>query len=66
MAKVLRLILAYLPPTRLNARVRERIAMRYSGFKVISQGLFGNAGWKPAWRDPAPKAEYDAVIIGGG
>ena len=40
--------------------------MRYSGFKVIAQGLFGNTGWKPAWRDPAPKAEYDALIIGGG
>ncbi len=40
--------------------------MRYSGLKVFTQGLFGNKGWKPAWRDPAPKAEYDAVIIGGG
>ncbi len=40
--------------------------MRYSGLKVITEGLFGNKGWKPAWRDPAPKAEYDAVIIGGG
>ncbi len=40
--------------------------MRYSGLKVITQGLFGNKGWKPAWRDPEPKAEYDAVIIGGG
>ncbi|MFN3722191.1 MAG: sarcosine oxidase subunit beta family protein [Paracoccaceae bacterium] len=40
--------------------------MRYSGFRVIAQGLFGNTGWKPAWRDPAPKADYDAVIIGGG
>jgi heterotetrameric sarcosine oxidase beta subunit len=40
--------------------------MRYSGFRVITEGLFGNKGWKPAWRDPAPKAEYDAVIIGGG
>jgi heterotetrameric sarcosine oxidase beta subunit len=40
--------------------------MRYSGFKVFTEGLFGNKGWKPAWRDPAPKAEYDAVIIGGG
>ena len=28
--------------------------------------MFGNKGWKPAWRDPAPKAEYDAIIIGGG
>lgn len=40
--------------------------MRYSGFRVITEGLFGNKGWRPAWRDPAPKAEYDAVIIGGG
>ncbi|MDZ7909728.1 MAG: sarcosine oxidase subunit beta family protein [Gemmobacter sp.] len=40
--------------------------MRYSGFRVITQGLFGNTGWKPAWRSPAPKAEYDAIVIGGG
>ena len=40
--------------------------MRYSGLKVITEGLFGNKGWKPAWRDPAPKPEYDVVIIGGG
>ncbi len=40
--------------------------MRYSGLKVITQGLFGNKGWQPAWRDPAPKAQYDAIIIGGG
>ncbi len=40
--------------------------MRYSGLKVITEGLFGNKGWKPAWRDAAPKQEYDAIIIGGG
>ena len=40
--------------------------MRYSGFKVIREGLFGNRGWKPVWRDPEPKPEYDVVIIGGG
>ncbi len=40
--------------------------MRYSGLKVFTEGLFGNKGWKPAWRNPTPKAEYDAVIIGGG
>ena len=40
--------------------------MRYSGWKVFTEGLFGNKGWGPAWRDPAPKAEYDAIIIGGG
>ena len=40
--------------------------MRYSGWQVIKQGLSGNRGLTPAWRDPAPKAEYDVVIIGGG
>lgn len=40
--------------------------MRYSGWRVLAEGLTGNKGWKPAWRDPAPKAEYDIIIIGGG
>lgn len=40
--------------------------MRYSGWKVFAQALRANAGWGPAWRDPVPKAEYDAIIIGGG
>ena len=40
--------------------------MRYSGFRLIKEGLFGQTGWKPVWRDPDPKPEYDIVIIGGG
>ena len=40
--------------------------MQYSGWKVFTEGLFGNKGWTKAWRDPAPKPEYDAIIIGGG
>ena len=40
--------------------------MSYSGWKVIWQGLTGNTGWKPAWRDPDPKHEYDVIIVGGG
>ena len=40
--------------------------MGYSGFRVIKEGLFGQKGWKPQWRNPEPKAEYDIVIIGGG
>ena len=40
--------------------------MGYSGIRVIWEGLTGNRGWKPAWREPAPKAEYDVIIIGGG
>ncbi|WP_299405981.1 sarcosine oxidase subunit beta family protein [uncultured Roseobacter sp.] len=40
--------------------------MRFSGLRVLREGLTGNKGWAPHWRDPAPKAGYDAVIIGGG
>ncbi|QBY00830.1 sarcosine oxidase subunit beta family protein [Rhodophyticola sp. CCM32] len=40
--------------------------MRYSGLQVLAQGLIGNTGWKPAWRDPDPRPEYDILIIGGG
>lgn len=39
---------------------------RYSIFSLLRQGLNGHQGWQPAWRDAAPKAEYDAVIIGAG
>ncbi len=40
--------------------------MKFSGLKVIGQALTGHKGWKPLWRDPAPKSHYDIVIIGGG
>ncbi|BCG83260.1 sarcosine oxidase subunit beta family protein [Mesorhizobium sp. 113-3-3] len=40
--------------------------MRYSAFSLLVQSLRGHKGWTPAWRDPAPKAEYDVIIIGGG
>ncbi len=40
--------------------------MRYSGFKVIKEALTGHKGWKPIWRTPEPKKEYDIIIIGGG
>ncbi|MFV0514008.1 MAG: sarcosine oxidase subunit beta family protein [Jhaorihella sp.] len=40
--------------------------MRFSGWRVLREGLSGNRGWTAHWRDPAPKDEYDTVIIGGG
>ncbi|WP_300031762.1 sarcosine oxidase subunit beta family protein [uncultured Roseobacter sp.] len=40
--------------------------MKFSGLRVLREGLTGNTGWEPHWRDPAPKDAYDAVIIGGG
>ncbi|MVO16230.1 sarcosine oxidase subunit beta family protein [Parasedimentitalea huanghaiensis] len=40
--------------------------MRFSGWRVLKEGLTGNKGWAPHWRDPEPQPEYDVVIIGGG
>ena len=39
---------------------------RYSVFSILRNGLRGNEGWQPAWRDPDPKPCYDVVIVGGG
>ncbi|CDX21169.1 sarcosine oxidase, beta subunit [Mesorhizobium plurifarium] len=40
--------------------------MRYSVVTLLAQSLGGHKGWTPVWRNPAPKAEYDVIIIGGG
>ena len=40
--------------------------MRFSGLRILKEGLTGNRGWGPHWRDPEPKDAYDIVIIGGG
>ena len=39
---------------------------RYSAFSLLRNALSHNRDWQPAWRDPDPKPEYDAVIVGGG
>ena len=40
--------------------------MRFSGLRILKEGLTGNKGWGAHWRDPKPKSHYDAIIIGGG
>ena len=40
--------------------------MTYSAWRIFSEGLTGNRGWKPAWRDPEPKSDYEVVIVGAG
>lgn len=40
--------------------------MRYSAAKILWEGLRGNRGWAPAWRNPEPKPEYDIIVVGGG
>jgi sarcosine oxidase subunit beta len=40
--------------------------MEYSVFRLIGEAFRGQRGWAPAWRDVAPKTEYEVAIVGGG
>ena len=40
--------------------------MKYSALRIFKEALTGHKGWTPVWRDPAPQASYDYVIVGGG
>ena len=42
------------------------LADRYSIFSVLAQAFRGQRDWKPVWREPEPKPDYDVVIVGGG
>ena len=39
---------------------------KYSIFSLFKNALSYHENWQRAWKDPTPKKEYDAVIIGGG
>ena len=39
---------------------------KYSALSLLREGLNGQRGWEPAWRDAVPKAHYGAIVIGGG
>ncbi len=38
----------------------------YSILSLARNALGHHEGWPAAWRSPEPKAEYDAIIVGGG
>ena len=39
---------------------------KYSIFSLIKNAFSYHENWQKAWKDPQPKKEYDAVIVGGG
>jgi sarcosine oxidase subunit beta len=39
---------------------------RYSGWRLLLEGLTGQRGWSRAWRKAAPRPGYRVVIVGGG
>jgi len=40
--------------------------MRYSWLTLAAQAISKRTAWAPLWRDAAPQADYDVVIVGGG
>jgi len=40
--------------------------LKYSIFSLARNAITRHENWQRAWRSPAPKASYDAVVIGGG
>ena len=39
---------------------------KYSVFSLLKNAFNHHEDWDVAWRDPEPKKQYEAVIIGGG
>ena len=39
---------------------------KFSAWSLLKEAFGGQQGWQPQWRRAAPKAEYDAIIVGGG
>ncbi|MCG8695725.1 MAG: sarcosine oxidase subunit beta family protein, partial [Minwuiales bacterium] len=39
---------------------------KYSVFSLVRNALDYHRNWQQAWRSPAPKPAYDAIIVGGG
>lgn len=39
---------------------------RFSLLSLLRNAASDHQGWKPYWRDAAPKPSYDALIVGGG
>jgi len=39
---------------------------KFSAWSLLKEAFSGQQGWQPQWRRATPKAEYDAIIVGGG
>ncbi len=55
------------PESRPQPANTERASSgRYSGWRLLREGLTGHRGWSRAWAKPAPRSRYRVVIVGGG
>ncbi len=48
------------------ARADRSKSGRYSGWRLLIEGLRGQRGWRAAWAKAAPRPRYRVVIVGGG
>ena len=39
---------------------------KYSIYSLIKNAFSYHENWEKAWKDPEPKKEYEAIIVGGG
>ena len=39
---------------------------KYSIFSLLRHSISNHKNWNKAWRNPTPKKNYDAIIVGGG
>ncbi|HUN75804.1 MAG TPA: sarcosine oxidase subunit beta family protein [Steroidobacteraceae bacterium] len=49
-----------------RAGVRGISSGRYSGWRLLLEGLTGQRGWSRAWSKATPRTRYRVVIVGGG
>ena len=45
---------------------QRQLSGRYSGWRLLLEGLKGQRGWSPAWAKATPRPGYRVVIVGGG
>src|ERR1700683_4973459 len=53
-------------PKPVPASAERKSSGRYSGWRLLLEGLTGQRGWSRAWAKAAPRPRYRVVIVGGG
>src|SRR5580698_7775838 len=53
-------------PEPAPTRAEGESSGRYSGWRLLVEGLTGQRGWRPAWAKATPRPRYRVVIVGGG
>jgi sarcosine oxidase subunit beta len=63
---MMRRLMSNLPKPSGGSRRKFAASGRYSGWRLLLEGVTGQRGWSHAWRKAAPRPGYRVVIVGGG